>query len=228
MAKITVNRRSKTYRIMARGTIGTARDYYFLTSNVVTGPDAPVGMTFQATLVQNAQMVQWQTLQDENAPVTEEELQLLNQYDWDQAPSWANYAAINEDGSASWYAEMPVRDESRGRWVLRYADRRSWPMFSTVRMFRNWRESLWERPVTTTPTDGGTGGGTPAPTGPLSAVVVIEVSNDGLGWLEMGRITLNEEDLTDGFSSQATWAYVRARLEDIDGQDAFVTVTMGV
>ncbi len=227
MAKITVNRRSKTYRIMARGNVGVARDYYYLTSNVVTGPDSPVGMTFQATLVQNAQMVQWQTLQDENAPVTEEELQLLSQYDWDQAPPWANYAAVNADGSANWFAEMPVRDEARGRWAMPYADRRSWPMFSTVRLFRNWRESLWERPTTTAPTDGG-GPITPAPTGPLEATVVIEVSNDAQGWLEMGRITLSGSDLTDGFSSQATCAYVRARLEAISGQDAFVTVTMGV
>lgn len=227
MAKIIVNRRSKTYRIIARGTVGLARDYYYLTNNVVTGADSPTGMTFQATLVQDPRLVRWEALQAENSTVTEEELQLLGQYDWDQAPDWANYAAVNADGSANWFAEMPVIDEARGRWVMRYADRRSWPMYSTVRMFRSWRDSLWERPVTVTTPPPSNGDTAPAPAS-LEATVVIEVSNDAQGWLELGRISLTQTDLTDGFSSSATWAYVRARLVSIGGENAFVTVTMGV
>ena len=226
MSKVTINRKPGVYEILARGSVGVGRDYFYLTSNVLSGVSTS-GITFQATLQQSAALNRWQLLQESTGATTDEELQLLRQYDWSQAPAWATFAAINSDGSANWFAQEPTRDESRGRWVMKFSPSRVWPMHSTIRAFRNWRDSLWERPVgttePTTPTDP-----VPAPTTPLAVSVDIEVSNDSIGWIHMGTITLSDTTLVDGFVSLSPWAYVRAKVVSISGTDAFVTVTMGV
>ena len=66
-------------------------------------------------------------------------------------------------------------------------------------------------------------------TGSVSATVVIEVSNDTVGWITAADsvITLptGTTTVSDGFLSTASWAYVRARCTAISGTAAVVTVT---
>lgn len=59
--------------------------------------------------------------------------------------------------------------------------------------------------------------------------VLIQASNDNINWLTMGIITLvlDTTEATDGFSIQASWDYVRAKVSSISGTDANVTVYMG-
>ncbi len=65
-------------------------------------------------------------------------------------------------------------------------------------------------------------------TGAVSATVVIEFSNDGVGWVEGATITLSGTTSdSDGFVSDAPWVYARANLSAISGTGAAVTVTMG-
>lgn len=66
-------------------------------------------------------------------------------------------------------------------------------------------------------------------TGALSATVLIEGSNDEVGWILMQTHTLSGTT-TDvaGLPSSAQWEFVRARLTAISGTGAAVTVTMGV
>ena len=78
-------------------------------------------------------------------------------------------------------------------------------------------------------------GSTYSATGSVSAstgavTVVIEVSNDSVGWITLGTITLSlgVSATSDGFSAFAAWAFVRAKVSDISGTGATVTVTMGV
>lgn len=101
-------------------------------------------------------------------------------YNWCQAPDWAMWAAVNEDGSANWFLSEPILDESRGRWMLRYEENRSWPMYTTSRLFLGWRGSLLTRPVECTPP--------PAPT-PSPAPCVPEGSTiltDAISYIEAG------------------------------------------
>jgi len=68
-------------------------------------------------------------------------------------------------------------------------------------------------------------------TGAVSATVVIDVSNDGVNWVStvMGTITLSgTTSSSDGFTSDAPWKYVRARVTAISGTGATVQVYMGV
>lgn len=67
-------------------------------------------------------------------------------------------------------------------------------------------------------------------TGALTATVVIEVSNDGVGWLSDATSTLSLSGTnlaSGGFSSSASWGYVRANVTAISGTGAKVTVTVG-
>lgn len=65
-------------------------------------------------------------------------------------------------------------------------------------------------------------------TGAVSATVLIEVSNDGVGFMLMATITLSgTTSATDGFVSSAPWSYVRARTTAISGTGATVVVLMG-
>lgn len=68
-------------------------------------------------------------------------------------------------------------------------------------------------------------------TGAVSATVVIECSNDGTYAVAtaLGTITLSgTTSSTDGFTTNAPWKYVRARVTAISGTGATVQVYMGV
>jgi hypothetical protein len=65
-------------------------------------------------------------------------------------------------------------------------------------------------------------------TGAVSATAVAEVSNDGIGWVNAGIITLAGTALaSDGFGISVPWAFFRARCTAIAGTGARVTVTIG-
>jgi hypothetical protein len=68
-------------------------------------------------------------------------------------------------------------------------------------------------------------------TGTVTATIVIETSNDGvnanstpLGTIVLSGTTSN----SDGFTSNAPWKYVRARITAISGTNATVNVNTGV
>ena len=64
--------------------------------------------------------------------------------------------------------------------------------------------------------------------GTCSATVQIEGSDDLVGWVTLGTITLSgTSPQSDGFASAAAWIYTRADLTAISGTSAAVTVTMG-
>lgn len=63
-------------------------------------------------------------------------------------------------------------------------------------------------------------------TGAVSATVIIEVSNDNVGWISDATTTITLSGTTtasDGFLSTASWAYIRARCTAISGTGATVT-----
>lgn len=63
-----------------------------------------------------------------------------------------------------------------------------------------------------------------------AATIVIQVSNDGTNWLTLGTISLSltTSESSDGFASDAAWAFVRANVTSISGTGASVSVIMGV
>jgi hypothetical protein len=68
-------------------------------------------------------------------------------------------------------------------------------------------------------------------TGAVSATVIIDCSNDGVNWntTPLGTITLSGTTANaDGFTTNAPWKYVRARVTAITGTGATVVVNMGV
>lgn len=68
-------------------------------------------------------------------------------------------------------------------------------------------------------------------TGAVTATIVLDVSNDNTYWVAtpLGTITLSgTTNATDGFTTEAPWKYVRARVTAISGTGATVTVYMGV
>lgn len=63
--------------------------------------------------------------------------------------------------------------------------------------------------------------------GSVAATIVIEASNDGTYALAtaLGTITLSGTDNdSDGFTTDAPWKYIRARITAISGTSATVTV----
>jgi len=67
-------------------------------------------------------------------------------------------------------------------------------------------------------------------TGALTASIVIEVSNDNLGWVSNAVSNINLSGISvvsQGFLLKAPWAYIRARVTGITGTGASVTVTAG-
>jgi hypothetical protein len=67
--------------------------------------------------------------------------------------------------------------------------------------------------------------------GAISATVVIEVSNDNVGWISDGVAELIMAGTTlvsSGFVATATWAYTRARITALVGTNATVVVTASV
>lgn len=141
MAILVINRRGITTNVLAQSILGVSPNAYRLTPGVRTS--AP--LTFQIAILSAPELVALES--GTTTPLTEEQIQLLGQYRWDQAPSWANYAAVDSGGAGNWFAAMPVLDEGRGRWVFNYGDFRNWPMYSTVKLFRGWRRSLVHRPT---------------------------------------------------------------------------------
>ena len=68
-------------------------------------------------------------------------------------------------------------------------------------------------------------------TGAVAATILLEVSNDGVNFITPGiaTITLSGTNVaTDGVSSSAPWAFIRANITAISGTNAAVTVLMGV
>ena len=63
-----------------------------------------------------------------------------------------------------------------------------------------------------------------------AATVAIEVSLNNSDWIQIGLIslTLGTVSTSDGFTSNASWDYVRARVATISGTTATVTVYMGI
>lgn len=65
----------------------------------------------------------------------------------------------------------------------------------------------------------------------MNATVDIEVSNDGTNFVTLGTIKLSGTGgtpETDGFTSDAPWAYVRGNVTAISGTGANVSLYMGV
>jgi len=68
-------------------------------------------------------------------------------------------------------------------------------------------------------------------TGAVTATVLLDVSNDNVNWVAtvMGTITLTgTTSASDGFTTNAPWKFVRARVTAISGTGATVQVYMGV
>ena len=68
-------------------------------------------------------------------------------------------------------------------------------------------------------------------TGAVTATIVIDVSNDSTNWCStvLGTITLSgTTSNSDGFTTDAPWKYMRARVTAISGTGATVTVLYGV
>lgn len=63
-----------------------------------------------------------------------------------------------------------------------------------------------------------------------SASIAVQVSNDGANWLTLGTITLSltTSESSDGFASDAPWAFVRGNVTSISGTGAAVSLLMGV
>src|SRR6266850_1094733 len=62
-------------------------------------------------------------------------------------------------------------------------------------------------------------------TGSVSATVIIEVSNDGINAISTPLGTITD---SDGFTSNAPWKFVRARVSAISGTGATVSINTGV
>lgn len=68
-------------------------------------------------------------------------------------------------------------------------------------------------------------------TGAVSATVVIECSLDNVNWCQtaLGTITLSgTNSASDGFTTNASWKYIRARISAVSGTSATVNVDTGV
>ncbi len=64
--------------------------------------------------------------------------------------------------------------------------------------------------------------------GAVAATVLVQASDDGVGWVTLGTITLSGSGITsDGFASSAAWQEVRGDVTAISGTNAAVTLTMG-
>jgi len=67
--------------------------------------------------------------------------------------------------------------------------------------------------------------------GAYTATVTIKVSLDNTNWITLGTITLSGTATTaasDGFASDAPWAYVRADVASFTGTGATCTVYRGI
>jgi len=70
---------------------------------------------------------------------------------------------------------------------------------------------------------------TVAGSGSVSATVIVEFSNDLVGWIPGFTIPLSGTDIaSNGDLNNNPWSYARARLTEISGIQAAVTVSVGV
>lgn len=61
--------------------------------------------------------------------------------------------------------------------------------------------------------------------GAVTGVVNVEVSNNNTHWIVLGTITLSgTNSATDGFASEAAWAYYRGNVTTITGTGAALTL----
>lgn len=66
-------------------------------------------------------------------------------------------------------------------------------------------------------------------TGAVTAVVALDVSNNGINWLLLSTITLSGTgSASDGVALEAPWLYIRARVTGITGTGAAVDCDMNV
>jgi len=63
-----------------------------------------------------------------------------------------------------------------------------------------------------------------------TADVIVEGSNDGTNWTEIGTITLvlSSTISNGGFASEAPWRHVRGRVANLTGTNAAVSLNMGL
>lgn len=65
---------------------------------------------------------------------------------WDKAPEWAKWWAVDETGAHYWFENKPILSESRSMWIRENDDTGK----LLVAYDGNWEESLQERPLKTT------------------------------------------------------------------------------
>ena len=63
-------------------------------------------------------IVDGKSLTESTAPKTYQKMFESSEIDWKSAPSWAEFYAIDKDGTASWFSKKPMISDSEGRWVL--------------------------------------------------------------------------------------------------------------
>lgn len=61
-----------------------------------------------------------------------------------------------------------------------------------------------------------------------TTTIAIEVSNDNVLWLVLGTISVTGNSASDGFASDAPWAYIRSNPSAHGDSTNVVTVTLGV
>ena len=67
-------------------------------------------------------------------------------YDWSTAPDWANWAAMDSDGSAQYYGLRPKIQSELGFWYDSAKEYKS-PCKARVLKVTNWNNSLEQRPT---------------------------------------------------------------------------------
>lgn len=132
MANLQLLSLAKKQTVLTSRVPGPAVDTYTLGPNVVGLP-----MGFECLL--------WDSAPAES--LTEQYPAVPSQsYDWSAAPSWARWAAFDENGTGNWFIDRPILDEYNGRWRASVTEKRSWPMYANVALTRGWKASLGYRP----------------------------------------------------------------------------------
>lgn len=219
MSKITVRSASSIYRALAQGIVGPGQNYFHIPSRLLSGAAAVVTVELQVSLLQSKALNDWLSVTGALADYPQGDLGLYFQYDWEQAPPWSNYGVLNADGSGSWFADVPMIDESRGKWVSKTFPNRNWPMHSTVRSIEGWRSSLIKRPDAL-PQVGD------APLTPVSATLLVETSEDDLVWSTSDTVLVDSTVSTTSTIGVPSAPYVRVSLSETTGDHPFVLVDM--
>lgn len=132
MALLQLLSLAKKQTVLSSRVVGPAVDSYSLGPNVAGLP-----MSFECLV--------WDSAPAES--LTEQYPAVPSQsYDWSASPSWARWAAFDENGTGNWFIDRPILDEYNGRWRASVTEKRSWPMYTNVALTRGWRSSLGFRP----------------------------------------------------------------------------------